>query len=145
MPQLNARDILLFHLGADFDAEPLEAGMAHRAEETLAQALTQQPGEDTLEHLMEICTNDQRPGFASSVLNCLSRLDDRPGTPEWRTGLVKATLQSTDVEIRDAAIGAVESWQEPSLINELREHHETEWWLRDYQKGVIQDLTGETA
>ena len=45
-----------------------------------------------------------------------------------------------DEEIRDAAIQAVEHWQEPALLDVLKNHREEEPWLREYQTGVIRDL-----
>ena len=47
-----------------------------------------------------------------------------------------------NVEMRDAAVQAIESWREWDLIDILilRTHSEPEPWLRKYIKDVIDDL-----
>ena len=45
-----------------------------------------------------------------------------------------------NVEMRDAAVQAIESWGERDLIDVLRTHQEPEPWLREYIQDVIDDL-----
>ena len=140
----SARTTLHHHLLADFGNEPVEDGMDHEAERTLGGAFgpdSQHDPQDLMDQLLELCTDVSQPTFASSVLRCLSRLD-LPGTPEWRQQVVANALRTNDVEIRDAAIQAVEHWQEQPLVNVLKEHHEPLTWLRDYLEGVVSDLEG---
>ena len=134
-----AKATLLHHLQADFEHEPVEDGMEHEAEHTLKQALADNPDPGLPEWLHEFCTDASKPAFASSVLRCLSQLE-HPNTPEWRAGLVRDALSIDDIEIRDAAIQAVEHWEESTLVDVLKAHQEPEKWLRDYLEGVISDL-----
>ena len=137
--RLSPKQSILFELQADFTAEPVEDGMNHEAENTLARALEQEPEEYLLPWLEEFSTDENNPAFASSVLRCLGRLP-LPGTPAWRTSLIASALTKDDVEIRDAAIEAVEQWEELPLIHVLKAHQEETKWLRDYIQGVISDL-----
>ena len=57
-----------------------------------------------------------------------------------RRTLVRSGLAVDNVEIRDATVQAPESWDEPDLATILRQHHETEPWLRRYILDVINDL-----
>ena len=132
--------ILLFHeLQADFVAEPVEAGMAHEAERTLSRALSNDSNKDPLDWLMEFCTDVDRPSFASSILRCLANLDN-PGTTNWRVNLVRDALHTGNVDIKEAAVQAVEHWGESQLVNVLSSHQEDVPWLREYIEGVIDDL-----
>lgn len=45
-----------------------------------------------------------------------------------------------NVEMRDAAVQARESWRERDLIDALRTHPEPEPWLREYIQDVIDEL-----
>ena len=135
---------LLYHLQADFENEPVEDGMEHQAEHTLTEALEEQAPQELLPWLTELCTNMSSPAMASSVLRCLSSLP-LPGTPEWRAYTVRQALASSDIEIRDAAMQAVEHWGEPALAEVLRTHEEPEKWLRQYRDGIIGDLAPEAS
>lgn len=123
-------------LCAAFEAEPFEAGIAHRAEQIIGKALL---SIRSLSWLREFCTDKGNPSFAASVLCCLGR-HSRPGTTQWRTGLIGAALAIDDVEIRDAAVQAVESWGGEDLLEILKSHQEPESWMRDYIQAVIEDL-----
>ena len=57
--------------------------------------------------------------------------------------LVEQALQHEDVEVRDAAVYAIEHWEDPKCIDLLRDHlaREPEEWLRDYMSQVLEDLS----
>ena len=130
---------LYSHLQADFAAEPVEDGMDHEAERTLQRALNEHLQDEVLGWLLEFCTDVQRPSFASSVLRCLAYLD-LPGSKEWRGDLVRNALLQDDAEIREAAIQAVEHWEESALVDLLQTHQDKDQWLDRYAKGVIRSL-----
>ena len=44
------------------------------------------------------------------------------------------------VDIREAAVQAVEHWGESELVKVLSSHQEDVPWLREYIEGVIDDL-----
>ena len=138
---LDPQSSLRQELQADFAAEPVEGGMDHEAENTLARVLASDHGEDALEWIREFCTDTRRPAFASSVLNCLGNLEF-PGSAEWRVTLVRDALVTGGTQVRDAAVQAIEKWGESRLVDVLRTHQENVPWLREYILGVIDDLGG---
>ena len=140
-PTLSEKTLLLNELHADFVAEPLEDGIDHEAERTLARALSENTEGSVFDWLLEFCTDADQPEFASSVLRCLSSLEP-PGTPTWRADLVRTALSKDDVEIREAAVQVVEHWSEDHLLDVLRGHQDEETWLNRYVQGVIDDLRG---
>ena len=130
---------LASRLRATFEADPLEDGMDHSAQQIIGAALRSEDGQRVLEWLRDFCLDAAHPSFAASVLRCLGR-QERPGTVAWRTEVVRAALAMDDMEIRDAAVQATESWAEESLRNVLYSHSEPESWLRPYIRDVIDDL-----
>ena len=138
---LDAKTALRHELQADFIADPVEDGMDHEAENTLARALAGDHREATLEWLREFCTDAEHPAFASSVLRCLGNLD-YPGSEEWRAAVVRDALATGNTQVKDAAVQAVEKWGESGLVHVLRTHQEDVPWLQEYIQGVIDDLGG---
>ena len=138
---LSEKTLLFNELQADFTAEPVEDGMDHEAENTLARVLSDDTRNNVLDWLLEFCTDSEQPTFASSVLRCLANLD-HPGSEAWRIRLIKTALGEDDVEIREAAIQTVEHWGESVLVEVLKAHHDEDPWLRRYVQGVIEDLGG---
>ena len=126
-------------LHASFEADPLEDGMYHPAEVIIGEALRSREAPRFLEWLSAFCLDAAHPSFAASVLRCLGR-QTYPGTGSWRAGLVRDGLSIDDVEIRDAAVQAVESWGDSDLIDVLEAHSESASWLQDYIRDVIADL-----
>lgn len=126
-------------LHAAFSDEPLEDGASHRAETILAEALLAPPGESLFDAIRTYCTGASRPSFAAETLRCLGRLT-APGTADWRLALVRDALGSPDIEIRDAALQAVEGWEDAALVPVLKSHRESEEWLRDYLHEVLRYL-----
>lgn len=126
-------------LATAFESEPLEDGRAHPAEQIIGKALHLGEDRRVLEWLRILSLDAEYPSFAASVLRCLGR-QSSPGTASWRAGLVRSGLSMENVEMRDAAVQAIESWGERDLINVLRTHHEPEPWLREYIQDVIDDL-----
>ncbi len=126
-------------LHAAFEAAPLEDGMNHPTEEILAEALRSAGDRPVFAWLRSFSLDAAQPSFAASVLRCLGR-QTSPGTGSWRAELVRGGLAMADVEIRDAAVQAAESWGGPDMRNVLESHSEPELWLRDYIRDVIDDL-----
>jgi len=123
-----------------FDAEPLEDGMDHPAEQIIGQVLDSRENETILRLLRAFSLDVSCPSFAASVLRCLARLP-HTGTLEWRTSLVRDALSTNDIEIRDAAVHAAELWGDQEMCNILGQHVEPKPWLRDYISDVLVDLS----
>ena len=113
--------------------------MAHPAEEIIGEALRATEDKPVLDWFRTFSLDAEQPSFAASVLRCLGRQMSL-GTGLWRTELVKAGLDMDDVEIRDAAVQAAESWGDRSLADVMKVHSEAEPWLREYIENVISDL-----
>ena len=133
------KERLEFRLRTAFDADPLEDGVSHPAERIVREALqSADDGSPIFAILRALSADAEHPGLSASVLRCLSRW--RPGTPAWRAGIVRSVLAADDVEMRDAAVQAAESWGGPEMRHVLRSHVETTPWLRVYLQEVVEDL-----
>ena len=130
---------LLNELHAAFEVDALEDGMDHPAERVIGEALRPTENQHILDWLGTLSLDTAQPSFAASVLRCLGRIE-HVGTEAWRAGLVRNGLGLDDVEIRDAAVQAAESWRTPNTVDVLAAHDESESWLRDYIRDVIIDL-----
>lgn len=128
-------------LRASFEDSSVEDGTGHHAELIIANALVQAGDRRALHWFKNFCTDASQPGFASSVLRCLARVDSI-GTESWRAALVRDGLAADSVEMRDAAIQAAESWGDSNLIAILIAHSDPEPWLQRYVLDVIDDLSG---
>ena len=127
-------------LHALFEAEVLQDGEHHPAEDLIQEALRTSQEWVVLRWFKAWAVDASQPSFAASLLRCLGR-QERIGTDWWCTELIREALSVDDVEIRDAAVQAVESWEDQELIQVLMGHDEPEHWLKDYIQGVIYDLT----
>ena len=136
----SAQGHLAAKLQASFEDSPLEDGMVHPAEGIIAEALLPANDQRVLSWLKAFCTYASQPSFAASVLRCLGR-QDGVGTAAWRVKLVRDALTIDNVEVRDAAVQAAESWGDSDSLDVLRAHSEPEPWLQQYIRDVIEDLT----
>ena len=119
------------------DTETVEDGEPHPAEDAI-DGFVRKYGAG---HFSQALFSDTfRPSRAASFLRLLGRIQRVPSTDRHR--IVERGLASGSVEVRDAAIQAVESWHDASLASLLSSHHESESWLAEYAKAVAQDLTG---
>ena len=126
---------------AAFEAEPLEDGMDHPAEQVITAALAAEKSDVVLRRIRSICLDSTRPAFAAGVLLCVARLPG-VGNAGWRARLVRGGLASDDVEVRDAAMQAAEHWGDPGLRRTLSAHSEPVGWLDEYRRGMMEDLGG---
>ena len=132
-------DKLEISLYSALEAEPLEDGMDHPADQIIEIALRNTRDERILEQFGVLCLDIERPSFASSILHCLGRQTDI-GNAAWRAGIVHSALTTDDIEIRDVAVHAAEFWGGAKIVDVLMSHNEPEPWLRDYIREVIDDL-----
>ena len=133
------RERLANRLWMAFATDPLEDGMFHPAEEIIGEALQSTEDKPVLDWFRIFSLDAERPSFAASVLRCLGRRTPM-GTSPWRVELVRDGLAMDDVEIRDAAVQAAESWGDRNLTGVMKAHREAESWLREYIEDVISDL-----
>jgi len=112
-----------------FEREPVVDGFKHSVEDPLDALPWANFGEEMLTLLVA-------SPFFQSFLILLGRLE----IPQLlRVQLVQIGLASPSLDVRDAAIQAVENWGGESLVNLLRGHTESVPWLSQYLEQVIQD------
>ena len=127
-------------LRVSFDAEPLEDGLDHPAEEIISRILQSKVQVRAFEWFRDFALDATHPVFAASILRCLGR-QERPGTVTWRVEIVQTALAMSDVEMRDAAAQTAESWGGSDMRSVLQAHSEPEPWLQDYIQDIIEELT----
>ena len=138
-PAEQVRDRLDAMLSTAFEADPVEDGVAHTAEQILERALHTGDKSTMLGVIAALCMDTERPGFSAATLRCVGRLT-RPGSSAWRSDVVRRALTHPGVELRDAAVQAAESWGDAELVGVLRAHREPEPWLAEYITEVTEDL-----
>jgi len=137
--QQRDRRRFLDRLHASFDAEPLEDGIDHPAEQVITAALESEDRDTALQWISNACLESASPAFAAATFLCAARQPGL-GTVAWRAGLVHGALASDDIELRDAAIQAAEFWGDPGLRQILADHSEPVPWLDEYRRGAMDDL-----
>ena len=125
---------LIHDLDRCFEEEPIEDGMEHPAERVLLD-LARGSG------VAAILASRLREGsyrHRAALLRCVGRLPVGLAG-EWGIPLAAAMLEDRDIEIRDAAIRALELWGAPAATDALRVHSEKEpvKWLADYVRLVV--------
>jgi hypothetical protein len=124
-------------LANSVDAEAVEDGIIHPAEQQLAAFVGQHGGHYLREMLFRSGANAGRTAAFLRLLGRIRGLDN-----ESRRWLVQQGLTSRDVEVRDAAVQAAELWGDRVLAAILNAHHEPIRWLASYVSRVASDLEG---
>jgi hypothetical protein len=119
--------------------EPVLDGFNHPGQPILIKIFESYPGAAS-EWMLDHITKLSYPSRTADIIRLLCRF--RPRTSAWRSQIVAAALRSSSVEVRDAAIQAVESWAEPELVSLLRKHSDTAQWLAEYAAQIIRDIAG---
>jgi hypothetical protein len=125
-------------LYSSFQYDPVEDGYIHPAEKLL-EAMLRYHRKEAKAWLSETILKPSKVTWAAFTLRCLARVEG-DGDVQWRKELIKEALKHTDLELRDAAIQAIETWKNPELVPILRNHKETVAWLRDYAAEVVSEL-----
>ena len=122
-------------LRAAIEAEPVEDGTSHPGERIIAETVAANEAEGFVSALLEVAPNS----LQASMLRLLGRGPVQDAS--LRRRVIEAGLSSEDVQIRDAAVQAVESWEDADCIELLRQHEEPVKWLADYMQDVIANFT----
>jgi len=124
------------------ESEPLEDGVSHPIEQRLEDELTNNPSgaPEMIQRLFDEWS--ERPSFAAVLLRCLGRRHSSI-VGEWGLSLASNALSHRDVEVRDAAVSALELWGGDGARQALQGRVEQEpvSWLARYMKQVITDLS----
>jgi hypothetical protein len=127
-----ARDLAVL-----FDEHDVEDGRAHVAERVLHRVLREQAG------AAEWCSRAVlRPEtrWRASLLRILGRQDIALVLP-WGYDLAALALMDSDIEVRDAAVRALEHWGGEKAIELLGRHVDAAPWLTRYAQRVAAELS----
>jgi len=113
-------------------AEPIEDGVTHPAEPLVAAFARKHGGDGVRTALLE---SHRAKAQLLRVLGRATKLD-----AATRSAIVSDGLKSPDLETRDAAVQAAESWGDRGLAEILRAHQEPVDWFADYVRRVAADL-----
>ncbi len=117
--------------------EPVRDGYHHPAAKILESYFVADPdAARSLAALPEYA--DVEPTFVADTIRLLTHFT--PSTRKWRADLVAGALGSSSLAVRDAAIQAIEIWEEPQLIVVLARHEEPDPWLSAYQATLLAQL-----
>lgn len=135
-PRDTAESRALAGILSALDEDPIEDGVTHSAESAL-NSYVSRFGSLSIAHQFLAVTPSAR---AAAFLRLLGRCTNL--APGERRSFVQWGLASDSVEVRDAAIQAVENWEDGALIDVLRRHAEPVAWLAKYTASVVRDLGG---
>ena len=132
--------VLKSRLLAALQDEPVEDCVSHPIEEILGETLAKNPSEARSWFHSIFLAHVRNPAAAAALLQCAGRLRRNLLMPEGKQ-MALAGLNSPSIEVREAAVSAIEQWGGEDLAQALRDHRETVPWLGDYVKNVIRDLS----
>lgn len=119
--------------------EPVEDGCTHPAEALLEKSLkTNREAAVWIQSIF--IDNHKKPVIATGILKCIGRLQYSLVGP-WGKLMAKTGLSEPYLEIRDAAVTALELWGDSESLEILKDHIESTPWLARYIKQVIEDLS----
>jgi hypothetical protein len=120
--------------------EPVEDGLTHPEEAILRKALYTYAAE--VRAWLKQRTSSGLAAKRAGLLRLVGRLSQLQAAP-WGYALIANALNDQDLEVRDAAIKALELWRGPLALKILREHRESERWLADHLRRVVEELKRE--
>ncbi|MBD3308639.1 hypothetical protein GF339_19675 [candidate division KSB3 bacterium] len=121
-------------------SEPIEDGYTHPGEHVITKAL--HSAKKTAIYWIQGIFHDnwRYPNIVASILRLLGRLSPKIADP-WAHILVINGVIHPSIEVRDAAIRAIELWNDPRFVDFLTAHRvEQVPWLAKYFDEVIADL-----
>ncbi|MGH9844185.1 MAG: hypothetical protein ACREEM_36125 [Blastocatellia bacterium] len=124
------------------EIEPIEDGIRHPIERRLKDELIGNPviAPNVIQHLFDEWR--ERPVLASALLRCVGRCDFSV-VGRWGVALASDALSHRNVEVRDAAVSALELWggEEARQVLQASTEQEPVPYLASYMKQVVQDLS----
>lgn len=141
-PEQQRTDIL-GDLNRAFSQHHLEDGTDHPAEDILIQAM-ETLGEDPMLLWLSAHIAHPESKYVEELIICLGRIP-KAGTPQWRASIVEEGLRSNDLGTREAALGAADAWQDPEIIQVLRQHQEPDKLTAKYIRELLQQAQNTTG
>ncbi len=124
------------------ELEPIEDGYSHPAERIIEDALKRYK-QAALTWIQSIyLKNIKRPAIAAGILRCIGSLKRTLAEP-WGNVMAINGLSHPDMEVREAAVRALEMWGGRESLEILKIYIDIEQipWLKSYIKQVIDDLS----
>lgn len=128
-------------LEACLDADVFEPGLISATEHYIEKWLQDDPMlvQISMGKIFLACSDNQKR--LVGILNAIAHLDRETFHPVNEL-ITQASLSNVSVEVKECAIRVYEYWEDPSLIEHLKNHQLTPKWLDDYRKQVITDFCG---
>ena len=123
-------------LASAIEAEPVEDGISHAGEILIADVLSVHGADELATAILQAASSS----LQASMVRLIGRVSVEDALVRRR--IVDACLRSSDLQMRDAAVQAVESWEDTACVDLLRRHEEPVDWLADYIRDVIADVAG---
>jgi hypothetical protein len=118
-----------------FERIPIEDGYNHPGQRLIQKAISKMGDEALLLLFFMLFDPGTNPSLAAGIIRCLGRLPIPD--EEWCVLITSEGLKSTHIEVRDAIMQAVESWDNKRIFDELKKHNEPNSWLKDYSKRIL--------
>ena len=118
-------------------AEPIEDGVTHPSESILRNALNRDT-EAVRGWIVDKWRSEPNAGLLAALMKCVGRLAWKE-VFGWGLKVAKASLSHSDIEVRDAAVQAIDLWGSSEAIALLREHREDVSWLRGYISQILSE------
>ena len=98
----------------------------HHLEQIIEAGMAGDDPEDALACLGELSEKD------ADLLRCMARIEDL-GNAAWRVGVVRRALGSRNLDVRDAALDAAESWMDTRVGEVVAAHRsrEPDEWITE--------------
>jgi hypothetical protein len=124
------------------EVEPIDDGHSHPAEEAMENALKRYKVLAPAWIQAIYLKNFKRPSAAGGILRCIGRLKDDLVEP-WGRSMAIRGLSHPELEVREAAVRALEMWGGQDSVEALKVYIDGEpvAWLKSYASQVINDLT----
>lgn len=118
-------------------AEQVEDGHSHAAEEILESTMASYGFvAEWTQLLFRDRIHRKMTSVAADLLICVGRLPLAKSMP-WGRSMAATALRLDDLELREAAVYAVESWGGAEELELLRNHSEEVDWLAEYIQQVL--------
>jgi hypothetical protein len=117
------------------EAEPVEDGMTHPAESVMREFVKHHGASGFYDATFGAGLRD---AYIADLLRLLGRVKVGNVTPYLP--VLRTALASSSLEVRDAAVQVIESWERPEGATLLKEHLEHSPWLADHIARVVRDL-----
>ncbi|MBI4601335.1 MAG: hypothetical protein HY721_05160 [Planctomycetes bacterium] len=118
--------------------DPLEDGVSHPADGIL-QDLILEKADAVAIWMGALLRRGRDASLVAAMIKCLGRLDPCK-VPEWGVPYLEEALRRADIEVRDAAVQALELWATPASFATLRRHRDPVPWLQEYVQRLLREV-----